>query len=122
MEYEKYRFWLELSVLLVNLGLWVWVYWSNRQKATVTEIEGLRKLITGQQEKQAAMCGDHKSRTTTLEVQFKQAPTHSDIGAVYDRIGEVKSSVDQMSGTLTGVGHQLQLLIEHHIKSGGGKE
>ena len=119
MDYEKYRFWLEALVLLVNLGLWIWVYWSNRQKATTSEIKVLKELISAIQEKQAGQCGEHKNRTTTLEVQFAQAPTHGDIGAVYDRISEVKSSVDKMTGTLTGVGHQLQLLIEHHLSGGG---
>jgi len=67
------------------------------------------------QKSQAGQCGEHKSRTTTLEVQFQGAPTHRDIGAVYDRISELKSSVDKMSGAVNGFGHQLQLLIEHHL-------
>lgn len=118
MNYEKYRFWLEGVVLVVNVGLWVWVYWSNRQKATTTEIKELKDLISDTQQKQATKCAEHQTRTTTLEVQFESTPTHRDIGAVYDRISDLKSSVDTMSGTLTGVGHQLQLLIEHHLKGG----
>lgn len=115
MDYEKYRFILELCAWLVSLTFSAWVYWSNRQKATVTEIKELRKMILDIQERQASSCGEHKSRTTTLEVQFQGAPTHRDIGAVYDRISELKSSVDKMSGAVTGFGHQLQLLIEHHL-------
>lgn len=115
MDYEKYRFWVESAWLLANIWLLAWTYWSNKQKATVAEIKGLREMIEAAQKSQAGQCGEHKSRTTTLEVQFQGAPTHRDIGAVYDRISELKSSVDKMSGAVTGFGHQLQLLIEHHL-------
>lgn len=129
MDYEKSSFFISFFALLANVGMWLWVRWSNRQKATVAEIKGLRDMTSAEikglrdmidhgQKAQDVQCNAHHNRTTTLEVQFANAPTHEHIGAVYDRINDVKGSVDKMAGALGGVEHQLKLLISHHIKNG----
>lgn len=132
IDYSAWQFWLNVGQVggYVVLGLYVW--FTNRQKATVAEINAVREKVEGKanaaeikavQEKvegmekeQAIRCGTHMNRTTTLEVKVENAPTHKDLGEVFERINAVKGSVDSMCGSLKGVSTQVNLLVEHHLK------
>ncbi|MFZ5760958.1 MAG: DUF2730 family protein [Thermodesulfobacteriota bacterium] len=113
MDYEKYRFFLDLSVLLANICLWIWVYWANRQKASQEEIKGLRDMIEAFQKTQADKCGKHHSRTTTLEVQLQSAPTHKDLGEIHEKINAVHGSMEKMTGQMQGMGATVNLIHEY---------
>ncbi|HHK75273.1 MAG TPA: DUF2730 family protein, partial [Rhizobiales bacterium] len=101
----------------VLLGIYVW--FTNKQKATRAEIRGLKRDIEAMRSAVEKGCNKHKSRTLKLEEAVKSAPTHADIGAVYDRVNMVKGSVDEMAGGLKGVNTQLRLLVEHHLNGSG---
>jgi len=113
MDYEKYRFFLDLGVLAVNVSLWLWIRWSNKQKATVEEIKGLRDMIEQAQKTQVVKCGEHQNRTTTLEVQLKSAPTHQDLGEIHEKINAVHGSMEKMSGQMQGMSTTVGLIHEY---------
>ncbi len=119
IDYSEWQFWLNVAQVggYVVLGLYVW--FTNRQKATVAEIREVKDNVEALKAAQALRCGEHITRTTTLEVALKSAPTHADIGEVYDRVNVVKGTVDEMSGVLKGVNSQVRLLVEHHMKGDG---
>ncbi|MHB8808953.1 MAG: DUF2730 family protein [Desulfobulbaceae bacterium] len=117
-DYRVWEFWLRVGQIAgyVILGIYVWL--SNRQKATVAEIQAVRKEVQDVQKIQAENCGKHLHRTTVLEGSVKSLPTHHDLGEMYEKINGVKSTVDEISGSMKGIGFQLKLLVEHHLKEG----
>lgn len=119
IDYRAWQFWLNVGQVIGYVILGVYVWFSSRQKATVAEIKDVREKMENLEKSQSLRCSEHMTRTTTLEAAAKNAPTHSDLGAVYDRVNEVKGSVDSMKGTLRGVSTQVNLLVEHHMKGGG---
>jgi len=118
IDYRALQFWLSVAQVVgyLILGAYVWIV--NRQKATRAEIKELRDSLASYTKDQADNCGKHKARTTTLEVKVENSPSHEDLGKVYDRINVVKGAVDEMSGTLKGIGTQVGLLVRHHMGEG----
>lgn len=112
------QFWVSASTLLWNILLGFYVWSVTREQATRTEIKAVRDDLQAMKDNQALSCGNHHARTTTLEERVKNAPTHNDLGAVYDRINMVKGGVDEMSGMLKFVSTQVGLLVKHHMHEG----
>lgn len=116
---------LMIAQLLLNIVIAVAGWIALRRKATAEEIGKLRasleemsKTQNETSKSQAVSCGNHISRTTSLEVQLKNAPTHNDLGEIHERINTVKSSVDHMSGVLQAFVPQLKMVIDHHMQGG----
>lgn len=118
IDYRAWQFWLNVGQVVGYLVLGLYVWFSNRQKATRNEIKDVKKEMESMRAAQVSGCGKHKKRTTKLEVAVKNAPTHADIGEVYERVNLVKGTVDEMSGKLTGVNANVNLLVEHHLNGG----
>lgn len=143
VDYEAWRFWrdnLQLAFTVI-LGLYVW--WSNREKvtssrflslekevakrATATELEkakevaatGLEGVKAEVRKHQEERCGQHLTRTSKLEIQIENTPTHAHLGDIHERINGVKGSVDEMTGLMRAMAPQIKLLVEHHINGGG---
>ena len=84
--YPALGFWFSVAqtVGYVILGIYVWI--SNRNKATAKEIKEVREKMQASQDIQVNKCGKHLARTTTLEVKLTAVPTHEDLGKVYDKV------------------------------------
>jgi len=120
VNYQALQFWFTVAnaVITAAIGLYVWS--SNRHKATVDEIKEVREKMQAMQNTQVTNCSSHMGRTALLESEMKKALTLGDLGQVYDKINEVKGGVDKMTGTVKGISNQVNLLVEHHLK--GGRE
>lgn len=118
IDYRAWAFWLQFAQVVGYLILGVWVWISNRRKATVAEIMAVRTELQQVKNMQSDKCNIHQERTTKIEEAMKTAPTHNDLGQMYERINSVKGTVDEMSGTLKAVNRQLGLLVEHHLRGG----
>lgn len=118
IDYRAWEFWLKVGQVAgyVILGIYVWL--SNRQKATVAEIQAVKDQVDLLEKGQAEKCSKHLQRTTALESSVQGLPTHRDLGEMYEKINGVKSTVDEISGSMKGIGFQLKLLVEHHLKEG----
>lgn len=116
IDYKAADFWLRFAQVVGYVLLGVWVYFSNRQKATVSEIKSLQTTVETIKQAQALSCGQHIARTVALETSIKTVPSHTDLSAIHQKIGNVKGTVDRMDGTLTSINKQMQMLYEHHLK------
>jgi len=103
--YAALQFWLSALLAVINVGALVVGFFSIRNKATAAEIREVKNEFQKISE-----------RITTLETTAKSAPTHKDLGEIHEKINTVNSAVDKMSGVLSGIVNQLQLLIEHHLQ------
>lgn len=114
-DYRALSFWALCLGQLVSAVVWVAGWLSLRKKATADEIRALSDQFQASRTAQSESCSKHQARTTTLEVQAKNVPTHADLGAVYDRISLIKGTTDEMNGRLKSIGTQVGMLVSHHI-------
>lgn len=110
------QLWLSGVTLVWNVLLGIYVRYVNREKATRGEIKAVSDSVQALKDAQAASCGLHLARTVTLETKVETAPSHNDLAAIHEKVGNVKGTVDKMDGTLTAISKQMQLLYEHHLK------
>lgn len=94
MEYESAKFWVQIVALLINLGIWSFVYISNRSKVTRERI----------QELEVSLATDF----ARMDERLKSALSHAELKPVYDRI----NSVDKQLGEISGKMHTLDLIHE----------
>lgn len=120
IDYKAADFWLRCAQVVGYVVLGVWVYISNRQKATVSEIKAVQTQLEAMQKAQTKSCGQHLARTVILETTVKSGPSHTDLGLVHDRITSVKGGVDELKGMIKGVTSNVNLLVEHHLRGERG--
>jgi uncharacterized protein YoxC len=116
IDYRAWGFYLQAIQFVGYLVLGIYVWQTNRDKATAREIKEVREEMQKIQFAQGDKCNRHLKRTTVLEGSVQALPTHRDLGEMYEKINGVKSTVDEISGSLKGIGYQMKILIEHHIK------
>lgn len=132
IDYKAADFWLRFAQVIGYVLLGAWVYISNRQKATarevkaietktVSEIKALESKIGQLEKTRNGSCSQHQSRTTALEVQIKQVPTHDHLGEIHEKINGVKGAVDRLSGLISGMNTNLAMLFEQHLEEGRKK-
>lgn len=83
---------------------------------TVAEINALEAKLDAMEKARVSSCGNHVTRTTTLEAQIQNALTPSDLGVVYERINGVQRGVDDLTGLLKGLRDNVNLLVDHHLR------
>lgn len=58
----------------------------------------------------------HSEQIATLEKGAQDAPTHGDLGKLYDRINRVGEDVSELSGGLAGVKNLLNTIHEYLLR------
>ncbi|MBU0665362.1 MAG: DUF2730 family protein [Proteobacteria bacterium] len=113
-------FWLSASQLAGNIGLGVYVWFVNRQKATRAEIKAIEDGLQSMKESQSQSCSTHMSRTTTLETKITQVPSHADMGQIHDRITGVNGAIENINGMMKGMRDNVNLLVDFHLRGPKG--
>jgi len=109
-DYDAWRFWFSLLQWLLTLGVGFFAWWINRDKARRLDVDG--------------RIGGLEERVTQVERDQYHAPTHHDIGNVYERLNETNTSLAELTGQLgtlaTSLGRiETYLLNNGHRGSGG---
>jgi len=97
MDYEAAKFWLEVVLVIINALLWLYVYRSNKDKATRDQLD------------------KHAITLAQMEERLKQAVGHPDLKPIYDKINGIADDMAEMRGKL----HTLDLI--HEMLLHGGK-
>lgn len=105
-DYTALRFWLELLLLISNCGLWVYAGLDRKQRATAADL----KRHQEDEEKRFDLV---ENQLTALDRDLKAAPTHHDLGKIYESIKGVGKSVDTLSGTMAAQTRTLDLITQH---------
>jgi outer membrane murein-binding lipoprotein Lpp len=85
---------------LVTVGLWLYVRSSDRHEKIDQRFSELAKDLDTRMDKTA-------ERLTALEADARRAPTHADMGRVYERINAVAETL----GNLKGAVDQLRISV-----------
>lgn len=120
MNLEEMKVAFQVLQFLLTGGIGFYVYMSNKDKVTNDRITQMADVINkrfGELERDVDMKSDqHAERISSLEAQAKLAPTHDDLGKVYDKISVVSDCVKRSEGQLTAIDKNLQLIQEHLLR------
>jgi len=105
IDYTAGRFWLAVWQILSPIGVGIYAWVSNKQKAHTRALAEAEKTIA-----------KLDARIIKLE---SSAITHKELGKVYDRINEVSEQVGQISGSIKGIGSAVDRIQEHLLNNGG---
>ena len=101
MDYEAAKFWLEVVMIVTNIALWLFVWNSNKNRATNTKIDSVEQEIEAKLE-------DHAEKLGRMDERLKVAISHTELKPVYDRI----NNMDKQLGEINGKLHTLDLIHE----------
>lgn len=92
-------------------GLGFYVHIVNKNKATNERISQLERDVS-------VKLDGHAARIAHLEGLTEKAPTHEDLGRLYDKQNETARSVSQMAGELKGMNDTLRLILNRITERG----
>jgi uncharacterized membrane protein len=104
---QEVQLWLNIIVLLCLLANTLYTWITIRHKANKAAIDEL-----------SAEVNTLKTSVSVLEDHRKTAPTHTDMGNLYNRVNEVNGKLENVTGSLDGIKTQLSLITEYLISGG----
>ena len=105
IDWQAVAAWMAILNFVAVIGLAIYTRFVNRTKATQDQIETLGNLI-----------GHHAERLGVLESERRHAPTHHDLGKIYNQLNSAAREMAVLQGTLTAIKPQLQLVSEHLLE------
>ncbi|WP_413460196.1 hypothetical protein [Herbaspirillum huttiense] len=98
---------LGIANFLLTWGVALYMYLSNKNKATNARIDALEARVT-------ASIIDHGNRLTKLE----GGPTHQDLGTLHEKVNDATNEIALLNGTVTGM-NRLLTSIDDHLRRRG---
>lgn len=92
---------------LLTGGIGIYVYTSNKNKATNDRIDVLQENID-------AKVDGHSERIAKLEAHAENSPSHDDLAGIHDKINTACSQISSLSGEFKGV-HTLLNTIHRYL-------
>ena len=111
MDLETAKFLLQVLEFVVVGSCSVYVYIANKNRVTN---ERVSKMETGLELK----IDGHGERLSHLEAHIEQAPNHSDLGDLYEKVGTVDLKVSDIGGRLTGIEANLRQIMGRIMQKG----
>lgn len=107
MDYSAAKFWFDATQTAFMAFVSIYVWWSNRTRATKTAIDRVDARVT-----------THETRILLIEQSAQHTPNHEDIGAIHNRVDQVGQGVKQIEGQMTQINHTLHLIQQHLLENG----
>ncbi len=111
MTVEEKMFWLQVVHILATAALGIYVWASNRHRVTNQRITDLEAGVD-------LRLDTHAERLVRLETQVKGAPTHDDLGKLYDALNETSRQVSQLVGTVSSMNDNVRLILNRIADKG----
>lgn len=122
MDKEAISLSLSIANFVLTWGIALYMYLSNKNKATNARITSLEDDIAEKFEKQAAETGRTLvgliQRIAMLETSSERAPSHADLAKVYESINGLASTVNQLVGENRGQSDTLRLILNQITEKG----
>lgn len=127
VEEMKLTFDIVQTVLIAIIGIMNWL--NNRQRvtnATINKLENATKAAIGKLEDSVdGRLDKHAEQITRLEVDMRNAPSHNDLGKIYDEIrnqsrdiADVGKSVEKLVGAFEPL-EKLVTRMDQFWRAGG---
>jgi len=105
VDYASLRFWADM---LYRVGMFagiVWLALTARVKANKGAIDVVATLVD-----------EHDTRLIKLEERGANAPSHADLGRVYERLDALNGQMQAISGHVKAMGNQVGMISEHLLR------
>ena len=96
---------------LVTVGLWLYVRSSDRHEKIDARFSDLERNVDGRLD-------GTQQRLAALEAEVKRAPTHDDLGRIYERINQVGTSLGEIKGGMDEMKSSFRQLMSSIINKG----
>ncbi|ARO88166.1 hypothetical protein EBAPG3_010470 [Nitrosospira lacus] len=106
MDIETLKFGFQVLQFVATGAIGIYVYISNKNRVTNDRITTLESDIDSRLDGQGI-------RIAKVEEALNHTPTHSDLGALHDRITSVGKGVDFLAGEFKGVKNVLNVIHQH---------
>lgn len=84
MSYEAWKIWIDLAQFVVMLGLSLMIHYGNKKQVEKKEIQDMQR------------------RLTEIEADASKAPTHTDLGKIYERIAGTEHRLGEQLNNVSG--------------------
>lgn len=109
-ELSAARFWFDVIQVAWAIAVTLYVWYSNRQRATkqaINRVEQKHEADVKRLENRLQECGN---RLLVLEQQIVHLPNGEKLGQVHFRIDQLGQGVKGMEGQMVQMNHTLQLI------------
>ncbi|SIQ95924.1 Protein of unknown function [Aromatoleum tolulyticum] len=96
---------------VANAGLWLYVRYGDRNKEVDRKFSKLQEDFDDRADEQ-------DKRLARLEGRLDRAPTHDDLGKLYEKINATTQAVSQMAGEMKGMNDTLRLILAQIAEKG----
>ena len=109
MDYEAWRFWIDISqvVLTAAIGIYVWVV--NRTRVNAARIRKLEDDIDERLD-------GHDDRLARIESAIEHGPKREDFGRIYARLDEVVQTMSRIEGENQALASNVGLIHQHLLE------
>lgn len=115
MTFDEIKFGIAVLGSLINAaastGLWLYVRYGDRNKEVDRKFSELRGDFDDRAD-------EHDRRLARLEGRLDRAPTHEDLGKLYEKINATTQAVSQMAGEMKGMNDTLRLILAQIAEKG----
>lgn len=98
---------LGVANFLLTWGVALYMYLSNKNKATNTRIDTVASDLN-------ESIKEHGNRLTKLE----GGPTHQDLGTLHEKVNDATKEIALLNGTVSGMNRLLSSIDEHLRRRG----
>lgn len=118
MDMEALKLAVQIGQFVLTAGVGFYVYMSNKDKVT-------NERITKLEDDLDARMDNHAQRITAVEEAAKHAPTHEDLGRIYEQITATRGDIARTASAVAGlekgfsaVEKNMGLITEFLLKGG----
>lgn len=104
------QFWFDAFQAVWTIGVTIYVWFSNRQRATKEAIARVEQKHDIDLKRTEERLQEYRDRILQLEQQVMHLPDDNKIGQVHYRIDQLGQGVKSMEGEMKQMNHTLQLI------------
>ena len=105
LDWDKWRFALDVVVIVVVALNTVYTWWTSRTRATQAAIDRVDGHL-----------GEQVRRIDRLEVRVDDAPDHDDLAALHEKLNDVGGSLRALNGEMGGIRRAVDLIHRHLMR------
>ena len=135
VNYPQWKFYLDLLQMLGTVCVFIYVWWTSREKVTAQRFTALEKEVAKRlkpsdldiaKAARDRLCGEHKAKTDDLtkaydhlHIEVSRLPDRREITNLDNSIKDLTKELGNLEGRITGLNRVADLMNEFLINQGG---
>ena len=117
MDWTAAKVLLDATALVISIGVGIYAWWANRNRARHSEITALREADQALQVQIAA----NAARMDVMDRDVANTPSHKDIDALRQTVADLSGHVRELNGSMKTVNRFVDMMNEHLLNAAGGR-